>query len=122
MSTKEEQDYSRVHLRHCYQGEYEDGCKYGDNDCPAKPLEKPKEETIEQAAEHYAHNWFNMHETNNYKALRDGFIAGAEWQAKRMYGEEDLKSAFQVGFNVGYFDEQSPSHLTFDQWFEKFKR
>jgi hypothetical protein len=40
------QDYSGVHLRHCYQGEYEDGCKYGENDCPAKPLE-PKQETLE---------------------------------------------------------------------------
>lgn len=25
-----------VHLKHCYQGEYEDSCKYGENDCPAK--------------------------------------------------------------------------------------
>lgn len=24
-----------VHLAHCYQGDYEDGCKYGDDDCPA---------------------------------------------------------------------------------------
>lgn len=24
-----------VHLTHCYQGEYEDVCKYGDKDCPA---------------------------------------------------------------------------------------
>ena len=41
------QDYSGVHLRHCYQGEYEDGCKYGEDDCPAKPLE-PKQETLEE--------------------------------------------------------------------------
>lgn len=28
----------RVHLAHCYQGEdYRDGCKYGEEDCPAKP-------------------------------------------------------------------------------------
>lgn len=26
-----------THLRHCYQGEYMNGCKYGDDDCPAKP-------------------------------------------------------------------------------------
>lgn len=24
-----------VHLAHCYQGEYEHSCKYGDDDCPA---------------------------------------------------------------------------------------
>lgn len=40
------QDYSRVHLAHCYQGEYEDGCKYGEDNCPAKPLES-KQETLE---------------------------------------------------------------------------
>jgi len=28
-----------VHLRHCYQGEYSDSCKYGDEDCPAKSRE-----------------------------------------------------------------------------------
>jgi len=38
------QDYSGVHFRHCYQGEYEDGCKYGKDDCPAKPKEEPKQE------------------------------------------------------------------------------
>jgi hypothetical protein len=34
------QNYIGVHLKHCYQGEYEDGCKYGDYDCPAKPQEE----------------------------------------------------------------------------------
>lgn len=29
-----------VHQNHCYQGKYADSCKYGDNDCPAKPKEK----------------------------------------------------------------------------------
>jgi hypothetical protein len=29
-------DTSRVHLNHCYQGEYADSCKYGDENCPAK--------------------------------------------------------------------------------------
>jgi len=26
----------RTHLSHCYQGENESNCKYGDKDCPAK--------------------------------------------------------------------------------------
>jgi peptide subunit release factor 1 (eRF1) len=54
--------------------------------------------------------------------IKEIFIAGAKWQQEKMYSEEDLKRAFQVGFNVGYNDEQSPSHLTFDEWFEKFKK
>jgi len=39
---------------------------------------------IEQAAEYYAHNNFEMQETNNYKALMKGFKAGAEWQTERI--------------------------------------
>jgi len=27
-------------------------------------------ETIEEAAKYYAHNYFDMHETNNYAALK----------------------------------------------------
>jgi hypothetical protein len=42
--------------------------------------------------------------------------------AERMYSEEDLKEAFRVGFNVGYNDEESPSYLTFEKWFEQFKK
>ena len=41
METKErkamEDKMAGVHLSHCYQGENPDNCKYGDNDCPAKP-------------------------------------------------------------------------------------
>jgi hypothetical protein len=33
---------------------------------------------VEGQAEYYAHNYFDMHETNNYKALRQGFLAGYE--------------------------------------------
>lgn len=28
------------HLAHCYQGEYKTTCKYGDENCPAKPKEE----------------------------------------------------------------------------------
>jgi len=37
---------------------------------------------VEKAADNYAHNYFNMHETNSYKELRKGFIAGVEWANK----------------------------------------
>jgi hypothetical protein len=30
-----------VHLSHCYQGDYLDTCKYGEDDCPAKPKAVP---------------------------------------------------------------------------------
>ena len=31
-----------AHESHCYQGEYEDTCKYGDTDCPAQRNSEPK--------------------------------------------------------------------------------
>jgi hypothetical protein len=91
------QDYSGVHLRHCYQGEYEDGCKYGEDDCPAKPLE-PKQETLEEAAERmYPINstggvmeMLNKHQLNNsYK--QEGFIAGAKSNAAKDYWFEKFQ-------------------------------
>ena len=48
------------------------------------------QETLKEAAERYAHNYFNMHETNNYKALKQGYEAGAKEMAERMYSEEQL--------------------------------
>jgi hypothetical protein len=80
------QDYSGVHLRHCYQGEYKDGCKYGENDCPAKPLE-PKQETLEEVAENM---WLDPIKNLTSKM---SFIAGAKWQQeqdKNKYNEEDM--------------------------------
>lgn len=35
-----------------------------------------KQQTVEELAEYYAHNYFDMHETNNYKALKQGFTKG----------------------------------------------
>jgi hypothetical protein len=45
-------------------------------------------ENKEQAAEHYAHNNFNMHDLNHYKALEQGFKAGASWQSSQPINSE----------------------------------
>ena len=50
-------------------------------------------ETLEEAVKYYAHNYFEMHDTNNYKALKQGFEAGAKWQQeqeKNKYSEEEV--------------------------------
>jgi hypothetical protein len=49
-----------------------------------------KQETLEEASEYFAHNNFNMHDTNNYKTLKQGFEQGAKWQQERMYSEEEV--------------------------------
>ena len=52
------------------------------------------------------------------------FILGAKWQQERMYSEEDIKSAFKVGFSIGYgsdihaIDEKN---RTCEKWFEQYK-
>jgi hypothetical protein len=119
------QDYSGVHLRHCYQGEYEDGCKYGEDDCPAKPKE-PKQETLEEATERYSEELLEAktiqpHEKTWIKAM---FIYIAKWQTKRMYSEEDLREAFRQGQdNMDYSDIYGlDSKLTEQEWFEQFKK
>ena len=80
------QDYSGVHLRHCYQGEYEDGCKYGENDCPAKPLE-PKQGILEEVAKIFK----NDRVAHGYDiTYENGFIDAAIWQTEKLYTEEDM--------------------------------
>jgi len=42
------------------------------------------EQEIEKQSTDYAHNYFEMHETNNYKALKQGFEAGANWAINKL--------------------------------------
>jgi len=54
-----------------------------------------EKKTIEEAAECFAHNNFEMHETNHYQGLQQGFKGGAEWyannQSEQMYSEEEVE-------------------------------
>ncbi len=45
--------------------------------------------------------------------LKRGFIAGAKWQAERMYSEEDIEKAHFAG-KIG--------RESFSIWFEQFKK
>jgi hypothetical protein len=47
-------------------------------------MKKATKKQIEKASEYYAHNYFNMHETNSYKELKRGFEAGVEWAIKNI--------------------------------------
>ena len=79
-------------------------------------MKKTKEllmETIEESSERYAHNYFNMHETNKYKALKQGYEAGAKEMADHMYTEEDLRRAY----NYGMF--AVTSGRSFSDWFKE---
>jgi len=68
-------------------------------------------ETIEKAAENYAHNYFNMHEINNYKALKQGFEAGAKWQQEKMYSEEEVINIANYAFGFYRRNDLSDDEL-----------
>jgi hypothetical protein len=79
-----------------------------------------KKETLEEAAKYYAHNYFEMHDTNNYKALKQGFEAGAKWQQeqdKNKYSEEDMRKAFKSSSLTNMLDV----YESFEEFIEQFK-
>jgi hypothetical protein len=67
-----------------------------------------KEETLEEAAEKWlfetnGHKWSNNDDTagDNYGS----FIAGAEWQSKKMYTEKDLRRGIELARETARRDE-----------------
>jgi len=70
-----------------------------------------QQETLEEAAEKYAIRNFD----SSWKDVTDHFISGANYQAERMYSEEDMEKAFQNGLNRSFDSD-------FDRWFEQFKK
>jgi hypothetical protein len=87
----------------------------------AMPKLEPKQETPEQAAEKYA-IIDDKHE--KYKCVQD-FIAGAKWQAKRMYSEEDMRKAFIAGGNsqIEEDDDYGSAYDAYmEEWFKQFKK
>jgi hypothetical protein len=70
------------------------------------------QETLEQAAERHQKGGYDW---QNEK--RKSFIAGAKWQAERMYSEEEVKmivALFAIDFDI--------SDLKAEQWFEQNKK
>lgn len=82
-----------------------------------------KKETLEEAAaEEYflqEYSWNGKdslpYKEEDVKSTKENFIAGAKWQAERMYSEEDMEEAFTNGLNRSFDSD-------FDRWFEQFKK
>jgi hypothetical protein len=79
---------------------------------------KPKQETLEEAAEKYAEEENSCY-TNDYY----GFIKGAKWQAERMYSEEDMKqfAEWLIKINFNYTSNISDIFLVWKKQFKKQK-
>ena len=80
--------------------------------------QEPKQETLEEAFKFWADR---MSSYDKLDVLRFGAVWQQE-QDKNKYSEEDMKIAFQVGFNVGYNDETSPSYLNAEQFIKDYKK
>jgi hypothetical protein len=94
-----------------------DSCGH-DCGCFERVLKQSKQETLEEAAEHHWKMQYLMalDESIKHYVIQD-FIAGAKWQAERLYSEEDLLSAFEAG--MMFIGEDKGS---FREWLRQFKK
>lgn len=77
-------------------------------------------ETLEEAAEKYAEG------KSSSSVFREAhikdFMAGAKWQAERMYSEEDLELAFNAGkYHQANKDSSFSGGRNFITWLKEFK-
>ena len=71
-----------------------------------------KQETFEEVA----NNWIKN--TSEFLSVKNGFVAGAKWQAERMYSEEDVYHILCE--HTAFLFMGGKSTLT--EWFEKYKK
>jgi hypothetical protein len=78
---------------------------------------KDKQETLEEAAEIYVKS--DLKKTPLYGMFNDTFIEGANWQAERMYSEEEVHNILK-----SYRNNKPKLYLKvfYDKWFEQFKK
>ena len=80
-----------------------------------------RQETLEEAAERIAYD--SKEEPKGFLSI-GMFIKGGNWQAERMYSEEEVEKIARFGFNAGRRFELKAVELdfTFEKWFEQFKK
>jgi hypothetical protein len=75
-------------------------------------------ETLEEATERlYPTNIIVDYDTN--EEIRNIWLAGAKWQADRMYSEEEILKILESHKDILEFDGKNFNH---DDWFEQFKK
>ena len=81
-----------------------------------------KQETLEEYIERETKGLIE----HSLKAAAKAFIRyGAKWQQERSYSEEDMKSAFKVGFSIGYGSDVhaiDEKNRTCEEWFKQYKK
>jgi hypothetical protein len=77
--------------------------------------EEPKRETLEEAAKRIVTDKTSLGAT-----ARNGFVKGANWQAERMYSEEEVEQIFNIGQMVKNYGDYKP--YTFKEALKQFKK
>jgi hypothetical protein len=94
-----------------------------------KKLTIPQQETLEKVAKSKAFEFkvdYKPFETDlDYReyaeyGFKKGFLEGAEWQAERMYSEEEVEQIFNIGQMVKNYGDYKP--YTFKEALEQFKK
>ena len=71
---------------------------------------------LEKAAERYANDCTLVSEAASYEA----FIAGAKWQAEKMYSYDELRRIAYNAYCFGQFEGTTEGK--FNQWIVEFKK
>ena len=77
------------------------------------PREEPKQDTIEEAAD----NWVRKPVIGT---KRESFIAGANYQAERMYTYDEMRTIAYNAYCKGQLD--NPTEGKFNEWIQQFKK
>jgi hypothetical protein len=98
-----------------------DGYDYGEVVCPiCVNVVDSKQSTLEEYIEKYSAGIIEPHIRTLHKMC---FKDGVEWQAKRMYSEEDLREAFKQSRLCKIFEKDMPPvYETFEEWLKQFKK
>jgi len=79
------------------------------------------QETLEEVAEKYAKYQQKgiSDKTSKFECIND-FIAGANWQAERMYSEEEMAEAWVEGYHRKVDELNGDGNLTsFNEWLKQ---
>ena len=96
---------------------------------------KPKQETLEEAAEKYADIHMEKFDIvsndklpyfhNDRNKIEEAFEEGARWQQERSYSEEELNNIIQqlrLKLKSGVLKWQDDFEFDLDEWFEQLKK
>ena len=77
-----------------------------------------------ETLEEFSRRRFNEQKLDTYTSynIEDAIKEGAKWQKeqdKKLYSEEEVHAIIESYQNNV---ENNPNHITYDKWFEKFKK